>query len=354
LNVQVKAITEDIRQLELQSADVDTRLHLLLLSLPNLPHESVAAGEGSTKGEEIRRWGPQAPFFFEPQPHWDLGARLGIIDVESGAKVAGSRFVTLKGAGARLERALISFMLDVHTQRHGYTEVIPPQLVKRSVMVGAGQLPNFESQAYAFSEDELYLNPSADVPLIGMHSDSILPHEMLPLHYVAWTTVFRREAGSTSRQVRGLLHLHQFNKIELFHIVPPEASYVALEEAVGHTEAILQLLELSYRVVALNAAHLPFAAAKTFDLEVWLPGVGSYLEVSSACNAETFQAQRASMKYRPNRSARADYVHTLSGAGLAVGRTMAALLETYQQADGSVVIPKVLRPYMGTSVLYPL
>ncbi len=354
LNAQVKAITEDIRQLELQSADVDTRLQLLLLSLPNLPHASVAESDGSSRGEELRRWGPQVPFFFEPQPHWDLGECLGIIDGESGVKVAGSRFVMLKGAGARLPRALISFMLDVHTHQHGYTEVIPPQLIKRSVMVGAGQLPTFEAQAYACSEEDLYLNPSAEAPLVGMHSDSILPREILPLRYVAWTTAFRREAGSAPRQVRGLLHLHQFNKVELFQIVPPQESYAALEEILAHAETILQLLELSYRVVALNTAHLPFAATKTFNVEAWLPALGNYIEVSSISNCETFQAQRASMKYRPNSNARAAYVHTLNGSGLSVERTMASILETYQQADGSVVIPKVLRPYMGTSVLYPI
>lgn len=354
LNTQVKALTEDIHQLEIQGSDVDTRLQLLLLNLPNLPHMSVAEGDGSSRGEELRREGAQTSFFFEPRPHWELGERLGIIDAESGTRVAGSRFVTLKGAGARLERALISFMLDVHTHQHGYAEVIPPQLVKRSVMIGAGELPNFEAHSYACTEDELYLNPTAEVPLVGIHSDSILPGESIPVRYVAWTTVFRRDAGSNSLQVRGLLRLHQFNKVELFHIVPPQQSYATLEEILSHAETVLRLLALSYRVVALNAAHLPFAAARTFEVGAWLPGVGNYTEVSTVSNCEAFLAQRANIKFRPNSSSRASYVHTLNGSALSVERTMAAILETYQQADGSVVIPKVLRPYMGTSILYPV
>ena len=353
INAQIKAISEDIQRLELQGADVDTRLRLLLLSLPNLPHPSVKEGDKTTVGEELRRWGEPTPFFFEPQPHWELGNRLGIIDTEAGVKVAGNRFLMLKGAGARLERALISFMIDVHTREHGYTEVMLPHLVKRSVMVGAGQLPNFETQAYACTEDELYLNPTAEVPLIGMHSDSILPADMLPLRYVAWTTAFRREAGSASRQNRGLLGLHQFNKVELFQFVLPQDSPQALEQILQHAETILQQLELSYRVVALNTAHLPFSAAKSFDIEVWMPGQHDFIEVSSISNCETFQAQRANIKYRAAGTGHAMYLHTLNGSGLAVGRTMAAVLEMYQQADGSLVIPKVLRPYMGTSLVSP-
>jgi seryl-tRNA synthetase len=353
LNQQSKTLAHDIRQLELQSADLSTRLQLLLLSLPNLPHQSVQEGNSEADDQEIRRWGVPLTFHFRPQAHWDLGARLGIIDAESGVGIAGSRFVTLKGAGARLERALISFMLDVHTREHGYTEIMPPFLAKRSVMVGAGQLPKFEEQAYACSADELYLNPTAEVPLVGLHSESILPAQLLPLRYVGWTTAFRREAGSASRHTRGLLRLHQFNKVELFQIVEPRASYGALEEMIQHAEVILQRLELPYRVVALCTGNLPFSAARTIDLEVWMAGQESYIEVSSASNCEAFQARRANIKYRPTSDGHAEYVHTLNASGLAVGRTMAAILETYQQADGSVVIPKVLRPYMGTSLLAP-
>jgi seryl-tRNA synthetase len=283
--------------------------------------------------------------------HWELSESLGLTDFEAGAKVAGSRFVVLKGLGARLERALISFMLDVHTREHGYTEIMPPFLVKRSLMIGAGQLPKFEDQAYLCSEDELYLNPTAEVPLVGLHSNSILPVSTLPLRYAAWTSAFRREAGSAARQNRGLQRLHQFNKVELFQLVEPRDSYEAMEQMVKHAESILRQLELPYRVVELCASNLPFSSAKTLDLEVWMAGQHRYLEISSISNCESFQARRADIKYRPAQSARAEYVHTLNASGLAVGRTMAAILEAYQQADGTIIMPKVLRPFMGVSVL---
>ncbi|HEU5230938.1 MAG TPA: serine--tRNA ligase [Ktedonobacteraceae bacterium] len=350
LNQQAKAISQDIRRLELQNADVDTRLQLQLQSLPNLPHHSVPEGDDQI----VKNWGQPGLFHFELLPHWELGERLGIIDAESGAKIAGSRFVTLRGAGARLERALISFMLDIHTREHGYTEVMPPELVKRSIMLGAGQLPKFEEQVYVCSVDELYLNPTAEVPLLGLHWNSILSPGTLPVRYVAWTTAFRREAGSASRLTRGLLRLHQFNKVELFQLVAPEDSYDVLEQMVEHARAILQHLELPHRVVTLGTPNLPFAAAKTIDLEVWMPGLKSYVEVSSISNCESFQAYRSNIKYRASSNSHAQYVHTLNAAGLAIGRTMAAVLETYQQADGSIVIPKVLRPYMGTSLLSPV
>jgi len=352
LSRQVKATTHEVRTLELQMSDISSRLHPLLLSLPNIPHASVQEGNDESDNRELRRWGEPPALHFELQPHWDIGERLGIIDSESGVKVAGSRFVTLQGAGAHLERALISFMLDVHTREHGYTEIMPPLLVKRPVMQAAGQFPKFEDQAYVCSEDDLYLNPTAEVPLVGMQSDTTFAPDALPLRQVAWTTAFRREAGSASRQTRGLLRLHQFNKVELFQIVPPHLSYEALEQMVGHAEIILQRLDLPYRVVALCTANLPFASAKTIDLEVWMAGQREYVEVSSASNCETFQARRANIKYRTN-STHSELAHTLNASGLAVGRTMAALLEVYQQADGSVIIPKVLRPYMGSSLLVP-
>src|SRR6266536_6699789 len=251
LSRQIRAITQDIRQLELQIVDIDTRLQPLLLSLPNIPHQSVRGGNNEYGDDELKRWGEPVPLGFEALAHWDLGERLGIINFETGTKIAGSRFVVLKGAGARLERALISFMLDLHTREHGYTEVIPPFLVKRSALVGAGQLPKFEDQLYSCVEDELYLNPTAEVPLVGMHGDAILPLDTLPLRYVAWTTAFRREAGSASSQTRGLLRLHQFNKVELFQLMLPQESYSAFDELVGHAETILRRLELHYRVVAL-------------------------------------------------------------------------------------------------------
>ncbi len=347
LNKQIKAITNDIRFLEVQLTDINTHLQPLLLRLPNMPHQ----GDGSEESDsELRRWGEPFTFHFEPQAHWDIGERLQLFDFEEGTKIAGSRFVLLKGNGARLERALISLMLDLHTREHGYTEILPPFLVRHSAMLGAGQLPKFENQVYICEEDELYLNPTAEVPLVGLHSDSILPPGTLPLKYVAWTTAFRREAGSASSHTRGLLRLHQFNKVELFQIVTPQDSYAAFDQMLGHAEAVLRLLELPYRVVALCAANLPFASAKTVDLEVWMPGQGRYVEISSVSNCEAFQARRAEIKYRPKNSSRAEYVHTLNASGLAVGRTMAAILENYQQADGSIIVPKVLRPYIGTAV----
>ena len=351
LNKQIKATTEDIRQLELQIVDIDTRLQPLLLSLPNIPHPSVKDCDDESVDFELRRWGETAPTPFELRAHWELGERLGMLDFETGTRLSGSRFVTLKGLGARLERALISFMLDLHTQEHGYTEIMPPYLVRRSIMVGAGQLPKFEEQVYTCPEDELYLNPTAEVPLVGVHSDSILPPDTLPIRYVAWSTAFRREAGSASRQTRGLLRLHQFNKVELFQITEPRDSYDAFNRLLRDAETVLQRLKLPYRVVALCAADLPFAAARTIDREVWMPGQGRYVEISSVSNCEAFQARRANIKYRTTNGGHAEYVHTLNASGLAVGRTMAAILEIYQQADGTVVIPKVLRPYMGTSLL---
>jgi seryl-tRNA synthetase len=349
---QIKAITQDIRQLELRIAENDTYLQRLLLGLPNIPHQSVKDGGASALEDyELRRWGEPVTLSFEAQAHWELGERLGIIDFEAGTKIAGSRFVALKGAGAQLERALISLMLDLHTREHGYTEILLPFLVKRSVMLGAGQLPKFEDQAYVCTEDDLYLNPTAEVPLVGVHSDSILTPDSLPIRYVAWTTAFRREAGSASRQTRGLLRLHQFNKVELFQIVAPQDSYVVLDQILGHAEAVLRCLELPYRVVTLCAPNLPFAATKTLDLEVWMAGQGRYVEISSVSNCEAFQARRANIRYRSTSGGRVEFPHTLNGSGLAIGRTLAAILETYQQADGTVSIPKVLRPYMGISLL---
>jgi seryl-tRNA synthetase len=346
----MKAIEKDLKPLELHVTDIDARLQPLLLQLPNLPHQSVVGGSEG-QGGVVRRWGEPLSYRFEPRAHWDLGKQLGILDSESGSRIAGSRFIVLKGAGARLERALITYMLNTHTSRHDYIEIMPPQLVSRATMLGAGQLPKFENQVYAC--EELYLNPTAEVPLVGLHSESIVPGESLPLKYVAWTTAYRREAGSASRQTRGLLRLHQFNKVELFQLVEPQSSYEVLEQIVRHSEYILQQLELPYRVVELSAEELPFSAAKTFDLEVWMPGQRSYVEVASISNCEDFQARRANIRYRVGSNGRGHYVHTLNGSGLAVGRTMAGVLETYQQADGTVIVPKVLRPYMEMAQIKP-
>jgi seryl-tRNA synthetase len=353
LNEQIKAIGRDLRPLELQVVDIDARLRPLLLQLPNLPHKSVRDGERRDDEDELWGWGEAISYRFTPQPHWDLGKRLGILDSEGATKVAGSRFMVLKGSGARLERALITYMLNTHTSKHGYTEMMLPQLVSRATMQGAGQLPKFENQAYSCSEEELYLNPTAEVPLVGLHSESVLSAEELPLKYVAWTTAYRREVGSASLQTRGLLRLHQFNKVELFQLTMPQNSYDALEQMLKHAEFILQQLELPYRVLELRASDLPFSAAKTYDLEVWMPGQQRYVEVSSVSNCETFQARRANIRYRSPSAGRLEYVHSLNGSGLAVGRTMAAVLETYQQADGTVIVPKVLRPYMEMAQIMP-
>ncbi len=353
-NTYIKEQEQELHQLDLQLADVDTRLQIQLLNLPNLSHASVPEGESEADDLELRRWGEPLSFHFEPKAHWTLGEQLDILDANGGARIAGSRFMLLKGAGARLERALLSFMLDMHTREHGYTEIMPPYLVKHAVLQAAGQLPKFAQQVYHCTEDDLYLNPTAEVPLLGLHVDTIFPPGTLPLRYVAWTSAFRREAGSASRHTRGLLRLHQFNKVELFQIVEPQESYQVLETMLAHAEAVLRSLALPYRVVLLCGANLPFAASKTYDLEVWMPGQNTYVEISSVSNCEAFQARRANIKYRGTPQAHAEPVHTLNASGLAVGRTMAALLETYQQADGSVIIPKVLRPYMGTSLLMPI
>jgi seryl-tRNA synthetase len=351
LKKQTKATTDAIRLLEIQISEIETHLNPLLQALPNVPHESVIDGGERHRDREISTWGEKLNFYFTPEAHWELSEALHLTDFASGNRLAGSRFVVLKGLGARLERALISFMLDVHTREHGYLEIMPPYLVKRSLMQNAGQLPKFEDQAYLCTEDELYLNPTAEVPLVGLHSNTILPVETLPLRYVSWTSAFRREVGSSARQNRGLQRLHQFNKVELFQIVEPAASYEALEQLCSHAETILRRLELPYRVVELCAHNLPFTSAKTIDLEVWMAGQERYLEISSISNCETFQSRRADIKYRPRQSAHSDYVHTLNASGLAVGRTMAAILEAYQQADGTVIVPKVLRPFMGISVI---
>ncbi len=348
LNVQIKETTTDVRKKELEIDDIDTRLQILLLQLPNLPNAQIPDGAEEV---EVHHWGEKPVFYAKPRPHWEVGDALELLDTGAATRIAGSQFMTLKGAGARLERSLISFMLDIHTREHGYTEILPPQLVKRSVMQNAGQLPKFEDQAYICTTDDLYLNPTAEVPLVGMHSDTIFAADKLPLRYVAWTTAFRREAGSSSRQNRGLLRLHQFNKVELFQYVVPGESDGVQEQMVQHAEQILQLLELPYRMVELPARDLPFSAARTFDIEVWMPSLDEYVEVSSVSNCEAFQARRANIKYRSEQGTRVNYVHTLNGSGIAVGRTMAAILENCQQADGSVVVPKVLRPYMGMSLL---
>ncbi len=351
LSAPLQAIRNDVKGVEVEIAQIETDLHMLLLQFPNIPHASVPEGADEQENVEVRSWGESFNFLHPPLPHWELGERLKIIDFERGTRIAGTRFYTMRGLGARLERALLNFMLDVHTTEHGYMEVLPPFLVKRSAMLGTGQLPKFEDDAYLCVQDDLFLNPTAEVPVTNLHRDEILEPGVLPIRYAAWTTAFRREAGSAGRDTRGLTRVHQFNKVELVQFVEPEQSYSALEQLVADVEDILQRLVLPYRVMLICAGDLGFSAAKSYDLEVWMPGQGRYVEVSSISNFETFQSRRANIKYRPAAGAHAQYVHTLNGSGLAVGRTLAAVLENYQQADGTVVVPSALRPYMGVAVI---
>ena len=326
----------------------------LLLKLPNLAHESVPVGDGETDNVEIRRHGEPPAFDFEPRSHAELGPALGIVDFERGVKLAGTRFTVLTGAGARLSRALIDFMLDLHTGEHGYVEVAPPFLANRDSLVGTGQLPKFEEDLFKVAGWPLYLIPTAEVPLANLHRGEFLDGRDLPLLYTAYTPCFRSEAGSHGADVRGLIRQHQFDKVELVAYTRPDDSYAMLETLTGHAETVLQRLGLPYRTVTLCTRDMGFAAAKTYDIEVWLPGQGRYREISSCSNTEAFQARRAGIKYRPEGKGKAEFVHTLNGSGLAVGRTLIAILENCQQADGSVTVPGALRPYMrGLEVIAP-
>ena len=343
-----KARALQIRQLEVQVDQVEHQRASLLMTIPNLPHASVPVGTSAADNLEVRRHGEPKPFDFEPRPHWDLGPALGIIDFERATKMSGSRFSVLMGAGARLARALINFMLDVHTREHGYLEVEPPFLVNADALRGTGNLPKFEQDLFKIAgEWDLYLIPTAEVPLTNLHRGEILDGRLLPLRYTAYTPCFRSEAGSYGADVRGLIRQHQFDKVELVKFTTPEQSYDELEALTRNAEEILKRLELPYRTMLLSTGDLGFASAKTYDVEVWLPSQKTYREISSCSNTEAFQARRANIKFRPAGSGKAEFVHTLNGSGLAVGRTLIAILENYQQKDGSVVIPEMLRPYMG-------
>ncbi len=335
---RIKALDPEIRLCE-------ERIETFLLQLPNLPHDSVPRGASAADNVEVRRWGEPRRFDFTPRPHWEIGEALGILDFARGAKLAGSRFTVLWGVGAQLERALISFMLDLHIKEHGYQEIWTPALVNSASLRGTGQLPKFADDLFQTQED-LWLIPTAEVPVTNLHRDEILPGDRLPLKYCAYTPCFRREAGSYGADVRGLIRQHQFDKVELVKFTTPETSYEELERLTVDAEAVLQRLELPYRVIALCTGDLGFAAAKTLDLEVWIPAQGTYREISSCSNYEAFQARRAQIRFRPASGGKAEFVHTLNGSGVAVGRTMAALLENYQQGDGSVTIPKALRPHL--------
>jgi len=318
-----------------------------LLTVPNLPHESVPVGKGAADNVEVRRVGTPRPVAFAPQAHWDLGPALGIIDFERGAKIAGARFTVLVGPGARLSRALINFMLDLHTRQHGYTEIEPPFMANTASLTGTGNLPKFEADLFKIAGDwDLYMVPTAEVPLTNMHRGEILDGRQLPIRYTAYTPCFRSEAGSYGADVRGLIRQHQFDKVEMMAFTTPEESYNELERLTGNAEEVLTRLELPFRTVLLCTGDMGFASAKTYDIEVWLPGQRAYREISSCSNTEAFQARRASIKFRGGGGGKAEFVHTLNGSGLAVGRTLIAILENYQKEDGSVTIPTALRPYM--------
>lgn len=343
----VSRIKGELEGLERRLGEVDQELGPLEATIPNVPHESVPEGADESANRVERTVGEPRSFDFAPQAHWELGPSLGILDFERGAKVAGARFTAYLAAGARLERALINFMLDLHTGEHGYTEALPPFLVNAESLVGTGQLPKFEQDLFRVEGFPYYLVPTAEVPLTNLHRSEVLDGARLPIRYTAWTPCFRSEAGSYGKDVRGLFRQHQFNKVELVHFTTPEASYDALEALTGHAEEVLKRLELPYRVVTLSTGDMGFAAAKTYDLEVWLPGQDAYREISSCSNCEDFQARRADVRYRPEGGGKPVHVHTLNGSGLAVGRTLIAILENYQRADGSVSVPEALRPYMG-------
>lgn len=346
LMAENEGLSEAIRKQEEPLRQIEKRFEDLMLVIPNLPHESVPKGSDARDNPEVRRWGDPPKFDFKPKNHWEIGEELGILDFARAAKIAGARFVLYQGQGAHLERALINFMLDLHTEQRGYKETIPPFLVNRDSLIGTAQLPKFEADLFRIPDPELFLVPTAEVPLTNIHRGEILSGEDLPLYYVAYTPCFRREAGSYGQDVRGLIRLHQFNKVELVKLTEPKNSYQELEKMVQDAEEVLRQLQIPYRIVELCAGDLGFAAAKTYDLEVWLPGQGTYREISSCSNCEDFQARRAGIRYRSEKKGRPAFVHTLNGSGLAVGRTLVAVLENYQQKDGSVTVPEVLRPYM--------
>ena len=346
----MKQLGNRIKDAEGTLRTIEETLTDVALRIPNLPHASVPVGADASDNIEVRRWGSLPSFSSPPKPHWEIGENLGILDFDRAAKIAGARFSVMTGAGAKLERALINYMLDLHTTQHGYREVIPPLMVNRPTMTGTGQLPKFEEDLFRLRDEEYFLIPTAEVPVTNLHREEILSGDRLPLRYTAYTPCFRREAGSYGKDTRGLIRLHQFNKVELVAFTTPDRSYEELERLTSHAESILQGVNLPYRVITLCTGDMGFSAAKTYDIEVWLPSQQQYREISSCSNFESFQARRASIKYRPTggkKETKTDFVHTLNGSGLAVGRTVVAILENFQQPDGSVEVPTVLRPYMA-------
>lgn len=343
---QLRQLGEQISSLQQQTKEAKANLDSLLLELPNIPHPSVPLGGGASDNVVVRTWGKPRELSFKPLPHWELGEKLGIIDFQRGVKLSGTRFYVLKGLGARLQRALISFMLDVHVNEHGYKEIYPPFMVKRECMVGSGNLPKFGDNLYHDEEDDFWFIPTAEVPLTNLHRDEILSADSLPIHYVAYTPCFRREKMSAGKDIRGIKRGHQFDKVELYKVTDPESSDEELEKLVADAEDICRKLDIPHRVVQLCTGDLGFAACKTYDIEMWAPGCAEWLEVSSCSNCSDFQARRTNIRYRPEPGAKSEFVHTLNGSGLALPRVLIAVLENYQQADGTVLIPEVLEPYL--------
>lgn len=343
----MKALADEIKELDPQIAVLEEELQTSLLNIPNIPNPSVPLGKDENDNQEIRKWGQPRSFNFEEKPHWDVGTDLDILDFERASKITGARFTVYKGMGARLERSLINYMLNLHTEEHGYTEILPPFMVNRGSMTGTGQLPKFEEDMFWLPAKDFFLVPTAEVPLTNLLGNEILEEKDLPIYYTAYTPCFRKEAGSAGRDTRGLIRQHQFNKVELVKFVRPEKSYEELEALTLAAEEVLKRLELPYRVVKLATGDLGFSSAMTYDLEVWMPSYKRYVEISSCSNFESYQARRANIRFRPDGGGKPEFLHTLNGSGLAVGRTVAAILENYQEEDGSVSIPKVLIPFMG-------
>jgi seryl-tRNA synthetase len=344
---EMKSLSEKIKALDAEVRKIDEELNAILLTIPNIPHESVPMGDSDEDNVEVRRWGEPRKFDFTPKPHWEIGENLDILDFSKAAKVTGARFTFYKGLGARLERALMNFMLDLHVDKHGYVEVFPPFLVHRNSMIGTGQLPKFEEDAFKVSDTDYFLIPTAEVPVTNMYREQILDVKDLPIKHVAYSACFRAEAGAAGRDTRGLIRQHQFNKVELVKFTTPETSYEELEKLTRDAEEVLQMLEIPYRVVKICVGDLGFTAAMKYDIEVWMPSYNRYVEISSCSNFEDFQARRAGIKFRRGLNEKPEFVHTLNGSGVAMGRATACILENYQQEDGSVVVPKVLREYLG-------
>ena len=344
---EMKELSEKIKELDVKTREVEAELNTIMLTIPNIPCDDVPDGDTDEDNVEIRKFSEPKNFTFEPKAHWDIGADLGILDPDTAAKITGTRFTVYKDIGARLERAVINYFLDMHTEKHGYTEVFPPFMVHRNSMVGTGQLPKFEEDAFKVANTDYFLVPTAEVPVTNMYREQILDGSLLPIKHVAYTACFRAEAGSAGRDTRGLIRQHQFNKVELVKFAKPEESYEELEKLTHDAEMVLQGLGLPYRVVQICIGDLGFTAAKKYDIEVWMPSYGRYVEISSCSNFEDFQARRANIKYKDGQGSKAQFVHTLNGSGVAVGRTVAAILENYQNEDGSVTIPEALVPYMG-------